>query len=439
MNRRYLIIGNGIAGFSAAETIRRQDEVAEITLITDESHGFYSRPGLAYLLSGELPEDMLFSRGKDEYQRLNLNLVHARVQRLVLEDGQAILHDNRVLPYDALLLATGARAVRLKVPGIELGGVFTLDTLEDTRKILRQTKKSRRAVVVGGGITALELVEGLRSHGMETHYLLRKDRYWSGVLDPEESAIIESKLVDQGIRLHKNSQLKQIIGKKGQVEGIEIEGGERIQCAVVGIAVGIRPRMTLAVNAGLDVDRGIMVDGKMRTSDPRIFAAGDVAQVYDPASGRYVLDSLWNTAIEQGRIAGMNMAKEDRMLERGVPFNVTRLAGIVTTIIGTVGRGEVDHDLVAIARGDSEIWRGRPDAFVAESKDSVDRIRVLGVQNKLVGAVVMGEQTLSRPLQHLIAEEVDIHTIRDQLLNAPEEMCPTLLEFWKKRSSKHAE
>ena len=113
-----------------------------------------------------------------------------------------------------------------------------MDTMEDTRKIIHHTRNSRGAVVIGGGITALEIVEGLHSRGLETHYLLRKDRYWRGVLDPEESAIIEARLIDQGICLHHNSQVKRIYGEKGRVAGIELESGEAIQCDMLAIAVG---------------------------------------------------------------------------------------------------------------------------------------------------------------------------------------------------------
>jgi NAD(P)H-nitrite reductase large subunit len=429
--RRYLIIGNGIAGLKAAETIRGQDGKAGITLISDEPHGFYSRPGLAYFLAGEVPEDMLFSRGQKAYQQLNLRLIHGRVEKLMPAQAQVVLGNGEMFEYDALLLATGARAVRPQIPGVDLGGVLTLDTLDDVREVLRFSRRARQAVVVGGGITALEIVEGLCSRGLEVHYLLRKDRYWNSVLDLQESNLIEMALLKRGIRLHHNSQLKQILGKKGRVAGVELIEGDRLACQLVGIAVGIQPRLNLALEAGLQVDRGILVDETMKTNDPRIFAAGDVAQVFDPVVGRYVLDSLWNAALEQGRIAGMNMAGVREELSRGVPFNVTRLAGVVTTIIGVVGQGDTDHDLVAIARGDSETWRVKPEAFVAGETDSTDRIRVLGYQNRLTGAVVMGDQTLSRPLQHLIATGADISPIRQQLLDNPQDLCGTLFRFWE--------
>jgi NAD(P)H-nitrite reductase large subunit len=433
--RRYIIVGSGIAGFTAAEILRQQDPKAEITLISDEPHGFYSRPGLAYFLTGEVPKDSLFSRGQKIFHQLNLKLIHERVEKLMPAVTQVVLGNGDVLQYDALLLATGAQAVRPRIPGVDLKGVLTLDTLDDAQIFRKLSRRSQRAVVVGGGITALEIVEGLCSRGLEVHYLLRKDRYWRSVLDPEESSIIEAALMKRGIHLHHNSQLKQILDGKGQVAGVELEDGERLTCQMVGIAVGIRPRLELALSAGLEVDRGILVNENMQSSDPRIFAAGDAAQVYDPSTGRYVLDSLWNAALEQGSVAGLNMAGEQVQLSRRVPFNVTRLAGVVTTIIGVVGQGTVDHDLVAIARGDSESWRVKPEAFVASAKDCVDRIRVLGSQNLLLGAVVMGDQTLSRPLQHLIAEQMDIRPIRERILENPQDLPEILAQFWERRGA----
>ena len=270
-------------------------------------------------------------------------------------------------------------------------------------------------MVVGGGITALELTEGLLARGMKVHYLLRGDRYWSNVLDQHESKMVEARLQDEGVELHYHAELKEIVGKKNCVSEIRLVDGKTIKCDMLAYAIGIRPCLELVQGTDLTVDRGILVNEHLQTNDPDIFAAGDVAQVFDPLSGRSVLDSLWNPARDQGHVAGLNMAGRKTAYLKSPPFNVTRLAGLTTTIIGAVGRGH-DEDVVGIARGDSETWRDLPDAIVAQSGFDINHMRLLIGEKTLIGAVLMGDQTLSWPLQKMIAGGADISSIRDKLM-----------------------
>jgi len=413
----YLIIGMGAAGFSAAETIRRHRPDATITLVTEEPHGYYSRPGLAYLLTNELPQSQLFPRSERELDRLGLERITGRAVRLDLQARQVVLEDERRLAYDALLLATGAAAVPPPFPGADLPGVVTLDNLDDARRILRLARKAKTAVVVGGGITALELVEGLRAQGVRVHYFLRRDRFWSSVLTPEESRLIERRLTHEGVQIHYRTEIAQILGKKDwrgrvKVAAVETKDGKRLQCQMVAVAIGVRPRLELVADTPIQTDRGILVNDRMETSVPGVYAAGDVAQVVDPLTGQAQLDILWPVAVAQGRAAGANMAGLPTVYRKGVPLNVTRLAGLVVTLIGAVGRRrEPDGDLVTIARGDSEVWRGIPDALVVHDEHEVNRQRLVIKENRLVGAVIIGDQTLSPLIQRLIADQVDIGPI----------------------------
>jgi len=439
MPRRYLIVGQGAAGIAAAEEIRTQDPAGDILLVSQDPHGYYSRPGLAYYLTGELPDRALFPWDEKDFARLRLRRRQGRVVRLHPQAHLVELDDGSRLPYDRLLLAVGSLAFRPPLPGIELEGVVTLDSLDDARQIVKRSRRARAAVVVGGGITALELVEGLRARRVRVHYLLRGDRYWRSVLDETESRIVEKRLEKEGVRIHRRTEIAEILGKRGRVVGVLTKDGQQIKCNLVAVAIGVRPRLELAKNAGLETDRGIVVNERLQTGVADIFAAGDAAQVRDPRSGKALLDTLWSVAVAQGRVAGRNMAGQTAVYRKGVPFNVTRLAGLTTTIIGAVGRG-VDRDLLGIARGDSEAWRqlpGAPDAagvelLAAQEGFDVNHLRVLVGRQTLIGAVVMGDQTLSRPLHHLIAHEVDISSIRDQLLHpaAASSLGDLILRFW---------
>lgn len=425
----HVIIGSGVAGIAAIEAIRSLDSSSEIVLVGDDPHGYYSRPGLAYYLTGELHDKALYPRTADDYRHMVFRYVKGRVERIQREAHAIELENKTSLTYDRLLIAVGAQALPLEVPGADLDGVLKLDHMEDAKRILKQARRGRTAVVVGGGITALELAEGLRARGMRVHYLLRGDRYWSNVLDEHESRIVEHRLQEEGVTLHHHAEVIEVTSKHGRVEGVRLLSGGTLKCDLVAYAIGIRPRFELAKWAGLAVDRGILVNEYLQTNDPNIYAAGDVAQAYDPASGRSILDSLWNPAREQGTVAGLNMAGKKIAYLKSSPFNVTRLAGLTTTIIGTVGRGR-DQDLVGIARGDSETWRQLPDSIVAQSDFEVNRLRLLVGEKKLLGAIVMGDQKLSLPLQKIISQNMDISPIRERLLAPNAKIGDVIAEFW---------
>jgi NAD(P)H-nitrite reductase large subunit len=426
---KYVIVGMGVAGIAAIEAIRSVDSTSEIIMVGDDPHGFYSRPGLAYYLTGELHDKALYPRTTEDYHRMNFRYMRGRVTS-VQRDQHFIELDNKTrLPYDKLLIAVGAQAVPMNVPGASLEGVLKLDHMEDANRILKYARRGRSAVVVGGGITALELVEGLVSRGVKVHYLLRGERYWSNVLDEQESRIVEHRLKDEGVTLHYHTEVSEVTGRSGRVSSVRLLSGQSIKCDLVAYAIGVRPRLDLAKQAQLEIDRGILVNEYLQTSDTDIYAAGDVAQVFDPRSGRSVLDSLWGAAREQGYAAGLNMAGEQKAYIKPVPFNVTRLAGLTTTIIGNVGQGK-DSDLIGIARGDSETWRQSPDAMVAQTGFEVNRLRLLVGEKTLLGAIVMGDQKLSFPLEKIISRNIDISPIREQILLPDAQIGDILAAFW---------
>lgn len=432
MPAQHVIIGTGIAGLSAAEAIRDRDPGAVITMIGEESHEFYSRPGLAYLLRGDVPDRQLLIRTPTDIRTLRLQRIHARVEKILVEAHAVQLADGRHVRYDRLLVATGALASPPAFPGGDLPGIVKLDSLDDTRAIIRTCGRFRSAVVVGGGITALELAEGLRARGMRTHFFLRGRRYWSDVLNEEESDIVLDRLRHEGVRMHLETQVKRAVGRDGRLHAVETEAGETIPCHMLAVAIGVRPRLDLAKGAGLTVDRGIVVDERLRTSAADIFAAGDVAQVRDPRTGVAALDVLWPIALRQGQVAGANMAGADREYLKDVPFNVTLLAGLRVSIIGAVGGGK-NEDLVAITRGESEAWRMMPKSWAVSHGDKVNRVRLMVGERHLVGALVMGDQSWSRPLHGLIADQVDITPVREALVTGGDGSLDELARFIRYR------
>ena len=444
---RYVIIGSGAAGVAAAGSIRNKDQDGHIQIFSNDPYGYYSRPGLAYLLAGEVPKSQLFPFNQDYFKKLNIQISNRNVSAIHPGLHEIIVDKNVRVPFDKLLVSTGASASMPKVAGVELEGVVKLDNMNDADQILKNVRKNRTAVVIGGGITALELVEGLAANGVRVHYFLRGERYWSSVLDEVESKMVEGLLKHDGIQIHYHTDLVDIEGRKGKVNGVnavENQAPIHIECNIVAFAIGIRPRIRLAVEAGLEIDRGILVNEYMQTNYTNVFAAGDVAQVYDQQSGEHILDSLWRPAIEQGWVAGLNMAGERQIYEKKFPFNVTRLGGLVTTIIGRVGKeksktpGGGDADVSGIMRGDSETWRSQAVGVVAQTYQETNRIRLYLTPSAITGAVIMGDQTLSRPLQEIIREQIDIHSIHDQIISHPNTIKDILTQFWKEYSTVHA-
>lgn len=428
MSRRYVIIGSGIAGLAAAEAIRSADARGRITLVSQEAHPFYSRPGLAYLLTGDVPERQLRIRTPAELRELRLERVQARVASLQVDAHEVALATGERLPYDRLLLALGAASITPQLPGMDLEGVVRLDGLDDARRILALARRARSAVVVGGGSTALELVDGLAARGLRTHYLMRGDRYWSRVLDPVESDIVEARLEAAGVVLHRHTAVRAAHGRDGRLVAVETMRGERIPCEMLAVAVGVRPRVRLAEAAGLAVDRGIRTDEYLATSAPDVFAAGDVAQALDPATGVAALDTLWSSASAMGTTAGLNMAGAQVPHVKRVPLNVTHVAGVTITLAGALG-GADDPDLLTITRGQSERWTMSTAEWTLDDAHAGERLRVLVGPRSIVGAVVMGEQSLSRPLARLIAEGVDVSGLRPALDANPRGGAALLVEF----------
>jgi NADPH-dependent 2,4-dienoyl-CoA reductase/sulfur reductase-like enzyme len=426
---RHVIIGTGISGFSAAQTLRSLDPSAEIYLVGDDPHGFYSRPGLAYYLSGELPEKQLFPFNKKGHLDLQVNQVLGRVTRVDPASHSIELNASRQLDYDRLLLATGASAVPLKVPGAEMQGVVKLDNLEDTRLILSLARRAKRAVVVGGGVVGLELVEGLVAQGIKTHYLIRGDWFWSNVLVEAESRLVEHHLTRAGVKLHHTTEIVEVLSKKGKIAGVQTSAGEVIRCDLVAVGIGVRPSLELAIGAGLKTERGILVNEYLQTSQPDIFAAGDVAQIFDPRTGRSAIDNLWYPGRKQGQVAATNMTGQREVYKRSVATNVLRLADMMITIIGPIGSGRNDGE-VYTTRGSSETWQQLPNTIAAESNTEMSHLRLVMDERFILGAVVMGDQKIASPLREMINHQVDITPIRPQLLQSGPTVGKHIIDYW---------
>lgn len=443
---RYVIVGNGAAGVTAAETIRLNDPLGEITIVGAEPYPMYSRPGLAYVFLNEIPQQQVMARQPEWYQQMRLNLLFGTAVSLDVNQQSVRLADGRILPYDRLLIATGARATPPPYAGSDLKGVHYLDTLDGAKELMRQAKRRRRAVVVGGGITALEMTEGLAHHGVDTHYCLRRDRLWGKVFNDTEAKILEKRIRQHHVTIHYNTEVVEIMGdRRGRVRAVRLKNGEEFKCNLVGMAIGVRPLLDLVKETPIETDRAILVDETMQSSARNVYAAGDCAQVYDPWVKKHMLDILWPSAVAEGYAAGLNMSGQRQVYKKGAPFNACLLFGLHISTMGQINprRDEDDPDPEIhqyLSRGSSEVWYTYPRHYAsAWVEDGDNTLRLVLDGDYLVGALLVGEQTTADSLRYIIENRINFREAHPDLSIGGLALKRSLRRFWSDLNQNQAE
>jgi NADPH-dependent 2,4-dienoyl-CoA reductase/sulfur reductase-like enzyme/nitrite reductase/ring-hydroxylating ferredoxin subunit len=313
---RIVIVGGGAAGFAAAEMLRRQDYRGSIVMLSSDAAAPVDRPNLSKdYLAGSAPEDWLPLRPDDFYAEAKIDLrnnieatsIDTKARHIVTSGGETI-------PYDRLLLATGAEPVRLQIPGIDQPHVHVLRSLADSRAIIARTEGARRAVVIGASFIGLEAAASLRARDIEVHVVGLEQRPMERVLGPELGDFVRALHEEHGVIFHLGDTVTAIDGKRAT-----LKSGGVIEADIVVVGVGVRPRLGLAENAGLAIDRGVTVDAYLETSVPGIYAAGDIARWPDPHSGENIRVEHWVVAERQGQTAARNMLGHRERFD-AVPF-----------------------------------------------------------------------------------------------------------------------
>jgi 3-phenylpropionate/trans-cinnamate dioxygenase ferredoxin reductase subunit len=300
-----IIIGAGHGGGALAANLRQNGYSGPITMIGEEPHPPYQRPPLSKgWLKGDVDADGLLLRPRDWYAESNIALrTSTRVIRVDRSSKSVTLSTDEVLTYDTLVLATGARARRLSLPGSDLKGFLELRTIEDAEAIKAWFKPGFRLAIIGGGYVGLEVAASARNLGVDVHVIEREDRLLARVAGPVLSDFFRAVHEAHGVRFHFGAVVDGFDGLDGQVSGVRIAGAAVLQCDAVLVGIGAVPNDELARDAGLACENGVIVDGQARTSDPEIFAIGDMTQRPMPLYGRSVrLESVPN-ALEQARQA----------------------------------------------------------------------------------------------------------------------------------------
>ncbi len=330
----YLIIGNGIAGVTAAEVLRAADRNSAITIMADDPSPVYYRPALKDFLGGHIPEKKVWARPNTFYQKHQIRFVPGRVAIISPDKHFIQLQNGEQHRYDKLLLANGARPRQLECPGTNLAGVSTLRTVADYQEILRRLPTASRIVICGSGTLALESAEMLRSLGYQVTHLLRKQTLWSEILDHTASDMVLQEERRVGIDVRMGETVAEIVGKRGQVTKVITTSGAHIPCDLLLVAIGIAPNIDFIQASGIACGRGVKVDAAMRTNAPDIYAGGDVVETTDLITGQTRLLGQWFPAIQQARTAAYSMLNQYDGNRPGTFYNATFLYGLDFVSLG---------------------------------------------------------------------------------------------------------
>ncbi|MBD3314788.1 MAG: NAD(P)/FAD-dependent oxidoreductase [Chitinivibrionales bacterium] len=396
---KHLIIGNGVAGITAARHIRMQDERAEISVVSDESDFFYSRTALMYVFMGDLNTKDTEPYERWFYKKNRIQCIRDRIESI--DFGSKILRgqSGARYGYDQLLIAAGSKPRMAEWPGKELNGVCCFYGLEDLEELRRLTPRAEAAVVVGGGLIGVEMVEMLLHKGIRVHYLVRGDRFFPAGLSAEESDMVVEHIRSQGVEVIMNDELSIIEGREEKVTRVISQKGLAIPCQIAGIAIGVTPNIAFLADTDLATQRGILVDKYLATNQPGVWAAGDCAELsWMPEKRPGRVEQIWYTAKMQGRVAGRTMAGCDDEYLRGIWYNSAKFFDIDYHTFGKVNLGEP----------------GEKNAYF-RVKDANRSLRLVHRNGKIIGFNALGMRFRDAVCRRWIEEERSIQYVLDHL------------------------
>jgi 3-phenylpropionate/trans-cinnamate dioxygenase ferredoxin reductase subunit len=309
----FIIVGGGLAGALAAQTLREEGFDGRITLLGEEPHRPYERPPLSKdYLQGKADRDSIFAHPEPWYADHAVELRLGTAVTSLDPAARTVTTASGVqLDYDKLLLTTGSTPRRLSVPGADLDGLHYLRSVDDSERIKTGFAHAHRVAIIGAGWIGLETAAAARNAGLDVTLLERSELPLLHVLGPETAPIFADLHRDHGVDLRSQVTVAELSGRNGAVTAVILSDGSRIDADTVLVGVGITPNTRLAAQAGLKIDNGILADEHLRTSDPNIFAAGDVANAYNPRLGRHIRVEHWANARRQGATAGKAMVGQD--------------------------------------------------------------------------------------------------------------------------------
>jgi NAD(P)H-nitrite reductase large subunit len=403
---RYLIIGNSVAAVNCIEAIRGVDTANDITVVSDEESFNYSRPLLSYYLGGRIAQEKLPFVGRDFYEKRGVNLILGKkAVDLNVSRKQVTLDDGTPLSYDRCLLSVGGVSVVPPIGGLHntVEGVFSFLTVKEVKALVDYIERNeiKEAVVLGGGLIGLKVVEGLIERGLKPTVIELADRILTNTFDKDASSILEERLAQEGCTVIKEETIQGIDTRQGRLTRILLRNGnEVLDTSLLIMAVGVRPNLELVRGTPVKTDRGILVDKCMRTSIQDVYAAGDCAQGIDVQHKTREVIAIWPVAARQGRIAGLNMCGMHREYPGSFAMNSVQICDIPTISFGVTNPPQ--------ERG-YEVLKGL-------DKDNGVYRKIVLKDGRVVGVILIRCIERAGVYGMLIREGIDVKDFKDQLL-----------------------
>jgi len=397
-----VIIGNSAASTAAIEAIRKQDNRSTITQLSNEIHPLYSRCLTSYFIAGKIDKDKLLYRASDFHKKMKVELYSGIVAEEVDTKRQQLkCRGGKQFEYDKLLIATGSSPkMPLNIPS-GTDGIFELRTLDNAIAIKNKIPQAKNVVVLGGGLIGMRAADALSKCGLKVTVIVQSKHVLSQMIDYGAAQIIQKRILENNIEILTQTDISEVICKKNNLVAVKTNAGKLLECEILVVAKGVSANMQLIENSNIEKRRGIVTNQYMQTNIANVFAAGDVAETYDIASAEYVTNALWTCAVQQGSIAGQNIADQQQK------YN------------GSIGQNSLNFfDVSLISMGITSPKDDSKYKIMSDSRPSRNIYKKLVIQNNLLkGIILLGKIDSAGILLDLIQRRTDISGFEDELLN----------------------
>jgi NAD(P)H-nitrite reductase large subunit len=400
-DKRYVIIGNGVAGTTAAETLRKLDPNCNIHVLTNEPYPLYNRVSLPRFLQGVIGEQKVMMRDFAWHEQRAIHLVTETMVTSVDTEERVVVTDRgEHLSYDALLVATGGWANPLRVPGTEgTKHIYNFVTLDDAKTIIARIQESRTAVGYGGSFIAYELCDGFAMRKLNTTWIMRGPCWLRTCLDLDGGEVVDTIARKFGVEVIHGDEIEAVVPHQGVPSYVKTKKGRQIQADLIGVGLGISLNTALLTRTPVQVRKGILVNEYLETNVPGVYAAGDVAEFFDPTIGQHHTMGTWDNALAHGRIAGTNMAGGHQAYI-DVPTYTSPLFDVNIAVIGTAESNNPEVEQIA---------RREPG-----EKGNENYRKLFFRENKLVGVLMIGSPKGRKKLVEVVKSQQPIETAAER-------------------------
>jgi NAD(P)H-nitrite reductase large subunit len=399
--RSYVIIGNGVAGTTAAEVLRKQDPNCSIHLLTNEAYPLYNRVSLPRFLQGVIVEQKVMIRDLAWHEQRNIHLVRETLVTSIDTDECVVMTtDGKHYPYDALLIASGGWANPLPVPGArDTKYIYNFVTLDDTKMIIARMLESRTALAYGGSFISYELCDGFAVRKLDTVWMMRGPYWLRTALDPEGGQVVDAIAKKFGVEVIHGDEIVSVVPKNGVPSYVKTKQGREIQADVIGVGLGITLNTQMLKETPIDIRNGVVVNEYLETNIPSVYAAGDVAEFFDPMINQHHTMGTWDNALAHGKIAAANMAGgHEPYLD--VPTYTSPLFDVNIAVIGIAESNNPELETI-VRREPGE-------------KGNENYRKLFFRQNRLVGVLMIGSPKGRKKLLDLVKNQQLVETAADR-------------------------